>query len=337
MKKKLHSCSKEGGITEDVEHILGSGHEKCLSLFDTDAVDVGFSPEAYDDHEGIGMEIHFRGDLHNDSVDDEVRAMDKFGVGFGGVVRGSIFGPYLVIDSLLGLLDMEFTRFALRVHAPKVIDAIGDVRRLLYLDEEVTGTDSMETAGRQEKQVTLVRLVRSDDVLHRRVPVDSRGCSELLVFLGCDRALETGVNLGADIGFDDVPHLGFAETSVSFLRQFVIGVHLDGEVLAGVDELDEERELISELLIDAVANEESFVLIDELGEVEPEVHISDDASFDGYRFMTRYGTYLPRLADVGLSCVNAFERRYLVSAPDHGAEVGLKFVGFHFIDDLTIY
>jgi hypothetical protein len=70
-------------------------------------------------------------------------------------------------------------------------------------------------------------------------------------------------------------------------------MHLDGEVLARVDELNEEREFVSELLIDAVADEQAFILVDELSEVETEINIADDAALDRHGLMTGYTGYLP--------------------------------------------
>lgn len=169
------------------------------------------------------------------------------------------------------------------------------------------------------------------------MPVDSRCRSELFVLFGCYRAVETGVDLGADIGFEDIPHLCFTHTAMAFLREFVIGMDLDGEVLAGVDELDEERELVSELLIDAVTDEQTFVLVDELSKIQTKVYITDDAAFDSYGFMPGDRTDLPGLTDIGLGGKDALERGYLVTSPDHGAEVGLELVRFHFIDDFRDY
>ena len=105
---------------------------------------------------------------------------------------------------------------------------------------------------------------------------------------------------------------------MALLREFVIGMHLDGEVLAGVDEFDEQGEGSAEFLIDAFAHEQPFVFVNELGKVETEIDVADDAAFDGYGFVTGYGTDLPRLADVRLRGKDAFERRYLVTTPDGG-------------------
>ena len=55
IKQKLHRSCQEGGITEYIEDVFGCGNEECFSLFDADAVDVRFSPEAYYYDEGVGM------------------------------------------------------------------------------------------------------------------------------------------------------------------------------------------------------------------------------------------------------------------------------------------
>ena len=147
---RLHSSRKKSGITEDVEDIFGGGNEECFSLFDADAVDIRFSPEADDDYERVGMEIDFCRHLHHYSIHREIGAVNEFGVGFGGVVRGTILRPHLVVNGFFGLLDMEFTGFAGCIDAPEVIDTVGDIRGLLDLDEEVTGSDGMESSGGQE-------------------------------------------------------------------------------------------------------------------------------------------------------------------------------------------
>jgi hypothetical protein len=42
------------------------------------------------------------------------------------------------------------------IHASEVIDTVGDVRGLLNLDEEITGTNSMQSSGRKKKEVSLM-------------------------------------------------------------------------------------------------------------------------------------------------------------------------------------
>ena len=170
-----------------------------------------------------------------------------------------------------------------------------------------------------------VTVKKTDEVdIDRSIGVDCRlligdwSCCKTLVVFRSNRFLKAGVDLGAYIGFDDIPHLRFSGTAMAFLREFVVRMHLDGEVLSGVDELNEERELISELLIDAVSDEEPFVLIDELGEVETEVHVADDAALDSYGLMPGHAGYLPRLADIRLRSEDALEGGDLVTTPNGG-------------------
>ena len=116
-------------------------------MFDANAVDIRFSPEAYYDHERVGMQIDLCRYLYDDAVDREIRAVDEFGIGFGGVIRRAVLGPNLIVDGFFGLLDMQFTGFTGRIDTTEVIDTVRDIRRLLDLDEEVTGSDGMESSG----------------------------------------------------------------------------------------------------------------------------------------------------------------------------------------------
>ncbi len=55
IKQKLHRSCQEGSVAEDVENIFRCRNEEGLALFDSDAIDVRFSPEAYYYDEGVGM------------------------------------------------------------------------------------------------------------------------------------------------------------------------------------------------------------------------------------------------------------------------------------------
>ena len=143
----LHRGGEEGGVAEDVENILGGGDEERLALLDADAVDVGFAPEADYHDKRIGVQIDLGGYLYDHAMDGEVRTMDEFGVGFGGVVGSSVLRPYLVVDGFLGLLYMQFPRVTVCILASEVIDAVGDIGGFLYLDKEITGSDSVESSG----------------------------------------------------------------------------------------------------------------------------------------------------------------------------------------------
>ena len=42
--ENLHGGCEEGGVAEDVEHILAGWYQNGLALSDMDAVDVGLAP-----------------------------------------------------------------------------------------------------------------------------------------------------------------------------------------------------------------------------------------------------------------------------------------------------
>ena len=56
------------------------------------------------------------------------------------------------------------------------------------------------------------------------------------------------VELSSWGSIDDVPHLGLPEGIVALEPEFVIGVHLDGEVVTGIDELDEQGKALTKTL-----------------------------------------------------------------------------------------
>lgn len=55
IKQKLHRGGEECSVAEDVENIFRCRNEEGLALFDSDAIDVRFSQEAYYYDEGVGM------------------------------------------------------------------------------------------------------------------------------------------------------------------------------------------------------------------------------------------------------------------------------------------
>ena len=156
IKQKLHRGGEEGGVAEDVEDIFGGGDEESLSLFDMNAVDMRFSPEADYYDESVGMQIDLRRHLHHYPVHREIGAVNEFGVRFGGIIGSAVLGPNLIVDRLFRLGDMQFARVTMRIFSSEIIDAIGDIRGLLDLGEEVTGSDGVQSSGREEEEVSLV-------------------------------------------------------------------------------------------------------------------------------------------------------------------------------------
>ena len=80
----------------------------------------------------------------------------------------------------------------------------------------------------------------------------------------------------------DVPHLGLAHRVVAAHCQFVVGMDLDGEVVARIDELYQKRETAAEPCVVFFACQGSFLLTDHLGEV-----LSCICSVGHYGFVAR--------------------------------------------------
>ena len=141
----LHRGCEERSVTEDIEDILTGRNQERFALANTDAIDVGLAIEANDDNEGIDMKINLLRYLNYDTIDVEVGTVDELRGGTGRIVTGTIFGPYLIVDGILGLVDVELARIAVGILTAEVIDAIGDVGGLLDFGEEVTSSDGMQT------------------------------------------------------------------------------------------------------------------------------------------------------------------------------------------------
>ena len=100
-------------------------------------------------------------------------------------------------------------------------------------------------------------------------------------------------------------------------------------VLTGVDEFDEQGEVIAELFVDLLANEQLLVFVNQLDKRQSLIDIIDQTSIDSHALMAWHTADLPTLADVRLCGIDAFKRCDLVTTPDGGLQIWLEFVGFH--------
>ena len=62
--------------------------------------------------------------------------------------------------------------------------------------------------------------------------VDGFGIGQLLIVVGGNALRQTRIDFRADIALNHIPHLRLAGTAMTLHRQFVVGMHLYGEVLA---------------------------------------------------------------------------------------------------------
>ncbi len=139
----------------------------------------------------------------------------------------------LVIDAGEGFADVEIAGFALEAAAIPIEDAIGGVGILLDLVDEESGADGVEAAGGDEDRLAGSGSDGVDAIGDGPVPdgVLKHGAGDALP--------ETDVEFRAGLTAGDVPHFRFrlaAEQCGEIGRR----VDLDGEVVAGVEDLDED-------------------------------------------------------------------------------------------------
>ena len=164
------------------------------------------------------------------------------GIAAFGIYDLGVGGDVLEVDGFEGQFGVQLAEVAVAVAAQIVVDAVGDVARLLYLGDDHTGTDAMYAAC---WDVEAVAFANADFV---EVILDAAVCHLLGVVAHLNLLAEACDELAATVGIHDVPHLVLSHLAVTLSAEGVVGVNLDGEVLTGVDELDEQGEVGPELL-----------------------------------------------------------------------------------------
>ena len=132
---------------------------------------------------------------------------------------------------------MQVARLSIDADAPIVVDAIRRVGALLNLTDEQPLADGMERAGRNEERIPL---------LHRHMTYDLKECvvrNAPAKFIFFDRMCKTVENLRPRGGIDDVPELRLAVLPLHAQGIVVTRMHLHGEIVVCIDQLDEQREI----------------------------------------------------------------------------------------------
>jgi len=197
------------GLREDVVVGDGGGDEGAVSLSEPDLVaggadaDGAVALDAHGDDEAVVLTqvvMEGLGDLHH--VDIEVRGVDNSCGAVGGLrIVHAVAGLDMVVEGLGGELGMELARLAVHSRAVVVEDAIGDVTGLLDLGEEDAATDGVDAAGREIEHVAGLHLMVGKDL------GDGAVGNPTIVLLGGYLLAEAGIEMGAFLGLDDIPHL----------------------------------------------------------------------------------------------------------------------------------
>ena len=133
---------------------------------------------------------------------------------------------------------MPLVIVAVLIHAVVIVETIGDIGGLLDLVEHDARADGVDGACGDEKHVPPLHGHAVEDVGEAAL-LDGG-----LVGLSGGILLEAVVESRALLAVQDVPHLGLAVLPLMGEGILVGGVYLHRQVSLGVDELDEEREVI---------------------------------------------------------------------------------------------
>lgn len=261
--------------------------------------------------------MHGAVDFHD--TDIEVGGVDDLdGTVVGVDVFGAVVFLYMEVEGLGGEFGMELAGLAVHAGAVVVEDTVGDVTGLLDLGEEDATTDGMDTTGREVEYIAGLDLMVCEDL------GDGAVFYAFLVLIGGYGLLEAGIEVGAWVGLDDVPHLRLAHLAVDALGHLVVGVDLDAQVALGIDELDQQGQLAMVFRIDGFAEDGLGGFTDDGDEV-PTLPgaIADDAGAGGD------GTDLPALAYGLAGRGKPFVGSELGATPDDGMEIGFEQQDLH--------
>lgn len=312
----------ESGAGGDGERAGRSGHEHGFALADgqraAPVVGEGAAAADADDREErialrevdfvrLGEGVERRGEIG--------ACHELYGAVRRSFVAGAVVGQHGVVDRFFCQGRVQFARVAGGIAAVEVVDAVGDVGGLLDFGDEGACTDRVDAACRQVENVARAYGVVGQQVGDRAVG------DAPFVFVRGRLPRESRAQMGPFVGLYHVPHLGLAFRAVALPRQPVVGVHLDREVLPGVDELDEQRKLGAEAFVVASAEQPLPVAGEEFGQrhsrIGPLGHDRDTAL---------HARELPAFADRPAAGRQPLVGRDLFAAPERGLEDGVELV-----------
>ena len=145
------------------------------------------------------------------------------------------------------LCHMQCTGLSVRTDTAVVVDAVGHIGILLHLGNDDALADGVQRAGRDKEAVP---LMHRHSIQHLRQSVVFNA---LLKFRFGDLVVEAVVKICARLTVQHIPHLGFAVLVFIFQCVIVGRMHLNGEVILGINELRQDRELLKFVAVGAKA------------------------------------------------------------------------------------
>ena len=267
-----------------------------------------------DDKTVIFPQITVEGLRHLHHTDIEIRGIDdlRSAVGEFRIVR-AIIPLHMEVERLGCQCRMQFTGLAIQARPVVVKDPIRHIRRLLHLCQQDAATDGMYPPRRQ------IEHIASLDLMVGQYLRNSAVGNTLIVLSHLNLPFETRIEMSALIGLDDIPHLRLAHLPMFTHRHLVVGMHLDTQVLLGIDEFHQQGQLTMVCLINLFAQDGLRLFVDHRHQIPslPSA-IADDARTRGH------STHLPTLPNRFIGRRQSLIRPELSSTPHHRMQVRFK-------------
>ncbi len=172
----------------------------------------------------------------------------------------------------------------------------------------------MDTPGREVEEIT-----RRNRILGHQLH-DAMLLHSLLVLLGGDGAVKADTQAGTLIGAHHIPQLALATAGMALTSQLIVRMHLDRKILAGIDKLDQQRELLAKTGIVGLAHELLPLAHEQLTECKATI-----GSLGHDRLVARKTRQLPALADLSLGSHQTFIGGNALATPHGALQKGVKF------------
>ena len=210
------------------------------SLVDGVAADGAFAVDDRQAHEGPAL-VEGLVAVNTYAIDGVAGVRLEFGhaahLGRGHRAVGRSLN--IKVDAVEALLNVQRAQLAIGAGTVVVVKAICHVARLLRLQNERAGLDGVHGTGIDLEKVALVNRQHVEHVVPAAVLDHLCGLGAVMRALADD-------DRGAGLAVQHIPALGLAQAAVLVLGGvLVVGMNLDRKIVLGVQNLNEQRELLA--------------------------------------------------------------------------------------------
>ena len=235
----LQRSGEQRGLARKTERGGTGGDEEGLALADGGVAHESAALGTEEDKEAVARGVNGGVALDVEPTNGEIGTGDEGADELCAVVGGAIVVVDGVVDGIASHVDVQLTGLAVAVATVEVVDTVGDVAGLLNFGQQVACPYGVETACRDEEDVTGMALLGVDDVHQGAVAVLDGSSSSRYQLLRRDGLVQASIDSCVLVGLNNVPHLGLTHAVVTLEGEMVVGVDLDAEVLVGIDEFDQ--------------------------------------------------------------------------------------------------